>query len=105
NARGEIRLTLIARVEVYFDVETVSGAVDRKGVIEPQRPDWQVEPDSNAHVGGEIVMLDRSFLCALSRNKLIAQAEIVGIGVHETGIVKDGATRFFDDRERVFNGR
>src|SRR5262249_28777774 len=120
TASPNMRLKLVADAEVKVGVFAISSGVDGEAVIEPKRPNRQVEPDANSEIGGEGVegfarSRDRrwkgcagvvEFIPNLRRDGVIsawdvnrARSQVPGIGIDEPAVIENRAARFFDDRE------
>ena len=81
-----------SKLVTHTELETPGGVIklirlNRNTVVEPDRPDWQIQPQTKAEVGVVV-------LCS----------EVPGTRVHKTSIIEHSETNPVDDRNSVFDG-
>ena len=81
-----------SKLVTHAELEASGGVIklirlNRNTVVEPDRPDWQIQPQTKAEVGF-----------------LINRAEVPRPRVHETSIIEHSETNPVDDRNSVFDG-
>ena len=81
-----MRSKLIADVEVEMAAGAELFPGDRKAVVDAERPDGQIEPETDTDVRGEV-----------------ARIEVVSAGVDQAGIEEGGEAHFGNDRESLFH--
>ena len=82
---------LRSKLVTHAELETPGGVIKlvrlhRNTVVEPNRPDWQIQAQTKAEVG-----------------VYITRAEVPRPRVHETSIIEHSETNPVDDRNRVFD--